>query len=180
MGLWTDVDISAIELVPIGKERHKFTLDGQNLRFQIPRGFCTWGVSQFKSMNLEIRNPDFIKWWKDLETQLCPQEPFKSNLSSPAGLRLKIDEATYIFDENSKQVNPDIREGLFRGQELSCLVDVESTYFFNGNWGLTCKAVQVRFYGAEERKQPGDVDATSTSTFSLPKGRCAFLEESAS
>ena len=173
MVLWTDVDTSAIEVVPIGKDRHKF----RSLRFQIPRGFCTWGVSQYKSMNLEIRNQDFLKWWKDLETQLCPQEPFKSNMSVTTGLRLKIDEATYIFDENSKQVNPDIREGLFRGQELSCLVDIESTYFFNGTWGLTCRAVQVRFYGDAA---PTKTDAETPSSFSLPRGHCAFLEENAS
>ena len=178
MVLWSDVDPSAIEMVPIGKERHKFRLMGETLRFQIPRGFCAWGVSQYKSMNLEIRNQDFLKWWKDLETQLCPQEPFKSNISVTTGLRLKIDEASYIFDENSKQVNPDLREGLFRGQELSCMVDVESTYFFNGTWGLTCRAVQVRFYGAEAPTKIADENVTAT--FSLPRGHCAFLEENAS
>lgn len=173
MVFWNEIDRSIIETIPSGRERTKFRYQGGPLRFQIPRGLCTWGVSQYKSMNLEMRNPDFIKWWTELETLLCPQEPFKSNLGPGPSLRLKIDEATYIFDENSKQVNPDIREGLFRGQELSCLMDIESTYFFNGTWGLTCRASQVRFYSSEEETA---ADATPPPSF-LVKGQCAFLDE---
>ena len=73
-------------------------------------------------MNLDLMGlDDFIKWWTELETHLCLQEPFKSNLGPGPSLRLKIDEATYVFDKDAKQINPDIREGLFRGQELSVL-----------------------------------------------------------
>ena len=176
MVFWNEIDKSLIELVPVGT-RHKLRYQGGPLRFQIPRGWAQWGVSQYKSINVEVRNPDFIAWWKDLETQVCPQEPFKSNLTT--SLRLKIDEATYIFDENSKQVNPDIREGLFRGQELSCLVDIESTYFFNGTWGLTCRAYQVRYWGEAADEASGDAaPPPDAESFSLPKGRCAFLESS--
>lgn len=171
MVLWSVIDKNVIDSAPWGKEgRVKFSYEGGPLRFQIPRSPCTWGVSQYKSMNLEVRRPEFLEWWRDLEKLLCPQEPFKSNLGS--SLRLKIDETTYIFDENSKQVCPEVREGLFRGQELSCLVDIESTYFFNGTWGLTCKAVQVRFYPGEAEEPKPD------AAIFLPKGRCAFLEES--
>jgi hypothetical protein len=168
MVMWTDVDKNLIEIVPGLKDRIKFKYQGGPLRFQIPRGMCTWGVSAYKSFQVDLSNQEFMTWWRDLETQLCSQEPFNSNLkinqSGTPSLRLKIDEATYIFDKNSKQVTPEIKEGLFRVQEVSCLVDVESTYFFNGTWGLTCRASQVRFYSEETAPEP---------TFSL-KG-CAFL-----
>ena len=176
MVLWSDVEKNLIETQPSGREKSRYILDGKTLRFQIPRGLCKWGVSAYKSFNLEVTRPDFIEWWCELERRLCPQEPFKSNLQS-GSLRIKIDDATYIFDENSKQVSPEVREGLFRGQELSCIVDIESNYFFNGNWGLTVRAYQIRFYG-EEVAAPSLNEPPSV----LTKGICAFLasEESAS
>jgi len=177
MVLWSDVEKSLIDIQPAGREKSRFVLDGKPLRFQIPRGACQWGVSQYKSFNVEVTNPHFIAWWSELERRICPQEPFKSNLQN-GSLRIKIDDATYIFDENSTQVSPEVREGLFRGQELSCLVDIESNYFFNGNWGLTVRAYQVRFYGPEK---PASVSEPVVDAPILQKGICAFLEtESAS
>jgi hypothetical protein len=176
MVLWSDIEKNLIETQASGREKSRYALNGKTLRFQIPRGMCKWGVSAYKSFNIDMTHPEFIEWWGELERRLCPQEPFKSNLQSGA-LRIKIDDATYIFDENSKQVSPDVREGLFRGQELSCLIDIESNYFFNGNWGLTVRAYQVRFYG-----EPAPEPSSSASPPVLAKGICAFLasEESAS
>lgn len=172
MVLWLDVNTEAIDVVPGMKDKSKYLYEGRPLRFQIPRGLCQWGVSQFKSFNVNVAHPEFIAWWSELERRICPQEPFKSNLQN-GSLRIKIDDATYIFDENSKQVSPEVREGLFRGQELSCLIDIESNYFFNGNWGLTVRAAQVRFYGDEK---PLTVSETATEPPVLQKGICAFLE----
>jgi hypothetical protein len=76
-----------------------------------------------------------------------------------SSLRVKIDESTYVFDEGSHQVSPEVKEGLFRGQELSCIIDIDSNYFYNENWGLTVRAYQVRYYGTD----------------SLEKGKCAFI-----
>lgn len=179
MVLWTDIDRSLIECVPNGKDTGKFRyrLGSGPLRFQIPRGMCLWGVSGYKSMNVEISCPEFITWWKELEAQLCPVVPFNSNLKrGPMGssaLRVKVDDATYIFDENSKQVTPEVREGLFRGQELSCLIDIESNYFFNGAWGLTVRASQVKTYGGESVDEPETDDAPGL----ILTGQCAFLPE---
>lgn len=174
MVLWSEItDKNVIDSAPWGKEgRAKFSQAGAPLRFQIPRGRCKWGVSAYKSFQLTVQNPDFIAWWKDLETFLCPQEPFNSNLKLNE-LRLKIDDATYIFDENSKQVNPEVREGLFRGQDLSVLVDIDSTYFFNGTWGLTCRAAQIRFYGEPDEEET--VRHVETAPPVLTPGVCAFL-----
>jgi hypothetical protein len=170
MVLWSDVDKTLIETVATGKDRTKFRYNGGPLRFQIPRGMCTWGVSAYKSLNIDLSNPEFFTWWRELETRLCPLEPFNTNLKG-VSLRLKIDESVYVFNEESKQICPEIKEGLFRGQELSCLIDIDSTYFFNGNWGLTVRAYQVKTLtdAAEE---------SDDAPTSLPKGTCAFLPES--
>jgi len=167
MVLWSEIDKSLIENVVL-KDKSRFKYGGAPLRFQIPRAWCKWGVSAYKSFQVDLSNQDFINWWRDLESQLCPQTPFSTNLKG-ANLRLKIDEATYVFDQE-KQVTPEVREGLFRGQELSCLIDIESTYFFNENWGLTCRAYQVRFYEVAETSCE-----QTESDFSLEKGTCAFL-----
>ena len=90
------------------------------------------------------------------------------------GLLIKRNYA-YIFDENSKQVTPEVREGLFRGQELSCLIDIESNYFFNGNWGLTLRAYQVKSWGGGEQPETPQVSEPI-----LAKGICAFLETESS
>lgn len=171
MVLWSDMDTNLIDFVSLPKDRHKFEYKGGPLRFQIPRGVCTWGVSAYKSLQVTQGNPEFNAWWRGLETLLCPQEPFNSNLKLNE-LRIKIDDSVYIFDENSKQVTPEVREGLFKGCELSCLVDVDSTYFFNGTWGLTVKLAQVRFYGNLET--PCDAQRSEDVPF-LTKGTCAFL-----
>ena len=164
MVLWNEINTKNISWEQFGKEdgRWKYTLGDGPLRFQVPRGKCTWGVNAYKSLQIDNFDPKFIKWWKDLESQLCPQEPFNSNMKKDS-LRIKIDEATYIFDENSKQVTPDIEEGLFKGQDLSCLIDIDSNYFFRGSWGLTVRAFQVKTYG--------------TPTVSFSKGACAFIDQ---
>jgi len=169
MVFWYQIDLSAIETTATGKDKLRYTINSAPLRFQIPRGMCTWGVSAYKSLQLDISDEEFINWWKNLEGILCNREPFTTNMKAGnngiTSLRIKIDESAYIFDQDSKQVSPEIKEGLFREQELSCMIDVDSNYFYNGNWGLTVRMVQVRYYG-EPPKEP-DV---------FEKGVCAFLD----
>jgi hypothetical protein len=129
---------------------------------------------------VSVSDPDFIQWWRALETQLCPvaasgsplSPPFNSNLKE-SSLRIKIDDSVYIFDQNSKQINPDVKEGLFRGQELSCLIDIDSTYFYNENWGLTIRVYQVKTLSdavSEVEMTPEENVPTV-----LKPGVCAFL-----
>jgi len=164
-------------MIPI-KEKTRFRYKGGPLRFQVPRGMCTWGVTSYKSFQVDVLDPDFIQWWRALETQLCPDAgplspPFNSNLKE-SSLRIKIDDSVYIFDQNSKQITPEVKEGLFRGQELSCLIDVDSTYFYNGNCGLTIRAYQVKTLGAPEDPSPPE----ETPISALKPGVCAFLPTS--
>ena len=174
MVLWSDIDTARVEMIQI-KDKTKFRYQGGPLRFQVPLGMCTWGVSGYKSFQIELTDPNFIQWWRSLEAQLCPvasggpSPPFNSNLKEGV-LRIKIDDAVYIFDQNSKQINPDVKEGLFRGQELSCLIDVDSTYFYNGNLGLTIRAYQIKTLSEAE-----DDDAPDEEPIALTPGVCAFL-----
>ena len=184
MVLWSDIDTTLIEMIPI-KDKTKFRYKGGPLRFQTPRGMCTWGINGYKSFQIELTDPNFIQWWRDLEAQLCPvasggpSPPFNSNLKKGAepehSLRIKIDDSVYIFDQNSKQINPDVKEGLFRGQELSCLIDIDSTYFFNGNWGLTVKAYQVKTLTDAPSDDAVDSEPFVEPTVTLTPGVCAFL-----
>ena len=177
MVFWSDIDTSSIEMISI-KDKTKFRYQGGPLRFQVPRGMCTWGVSGYKSFQIELTDLNFIQWWRDLETQLCPiaaSGPFNSNLREKS-LRIKIDDSVYIFDQNSKQILPEVREGLFRGQELSCLIDIDSTYFYNGNWGLTIRAYQVKTWGDLENDTPDEApDEAPDAPAALKPGVCAFL-----
>jgi hypothetical protein len=173
MVFWSDIDTASIEMIPI-KEKTKFRYKEGPLRFQVPRGMCTWGVNGYKSFQVSVSDTDFIQWWRALETQLCPTAPFNSNLRE-SSLRIKIDDSVYIFDQNSKQILPDVKEGLFRGQELSCLIDIDSTYFYNENWGLTIRAYQVKTLseGTETVLEPSPTEEDAPTT--LKPGVCAFL-----
>jgi len=173
MVFWFDIDPAQIETIALNKDRTRFRYKGGPLRFQVPRGACS-GVNAYKSFQVEVSDPEFVQWWRQLEAQLCPRTPFNSNLRE-SSLRIKIDDSVYIFDQNSTQTTPEVREGLFRGQELSCLIDVDSTYFFNENWGLTIRAYQVKTL--TDAPSLGN-DASSfppEESFSLAKGTCAFL-----
>lgn len=171
MVFWYEIDTSDIDSLPFGKDdgRYKYRLGKGPLRFQVPRGKCTWGVSAYKSMQVEITDPQFTKWWKELETLICPQEPFNTNLKNGI-LRMKIDDATYVFDERSRQIEPEIQEGLFKGQDVSCLIDIESNYFFKGSWGLTVRVYQIKHYGGGEPEPEPEPEVP------IQKGVCAFLD----
>jgi len=141
---------------------------------------CTWGVTSYKSFQVDVSDPDFIQWWRVLETRLCPiaasgdplSPPFNSNLKE-SSLRIKIDDSVYIFDQNSKQILPEVKEGLFRGQELSCLIDVDSTYFYNGNCGLVIRAYQVKTL--TDAPTAAETLPDEEPPVALTPGVCAFL-----
>lgn len=170
MVLWNEIKVNDIELVKAGKEdgKWKYKIDNKSLRFQVPRGLCKWGVGmQYKSLVVDIGNTEFLNWWKTLEQCLCPHEPFVSNLKGNS-LRMKIDDSTYVFDENAKQYIPELCDGLFKGQDLSCLIQVESNYFFQEKWGLTVKVVQIKHYG---EVKVGDEEVADTVSLK----ECAFI-----
>jgi hypothetical protein len=152
--LWNELDMDRIEFFPSEKEKTRFGYAGGPLRFQIPRGLCTWGVSDYKSFTIDMSDPSFFAWWAELEERLGGgRTPFVSNLRSKS-LRIKVDDSVYIFDADSKQTCPDLTPGLFRGEELSCIVTIDSNYFYQGNWGLVVRADQIKSYARPEPEPP--------------------------
>jgi hypothetical protein len=154
MPLWSEIDK---ELIEIGTgQRVKFSYqNGGPLRFQIPRGLTRYGIGSYKSLTVDtLNNNEFTEWYKQLEKTLCPLEPFKSNMSD-YGLRIKIDDRTLLFDNMGAYIPTDMCEGTLRGDEVSCIVDLDGYYFYNGNYGITCRAYQIKTHGgAAEPAQP--------------------------
>jgi hypothetical protein len=169
MVFWNEIKFDDIDIIKNVKDdcKCRYKLDGIPLRFQIPRGMCRWGVGiKYKSIVIDFSNVEFLKWWKSLEELLCPQTPFASNLNGNS-LRMKIDDATYVFDENSNQTIPTLVDGLFKGQELSCLITIDSNYFYNDKYGLVVRVVQIKHYG--EAKVETETEEVATLK------ECAFI-----
>jgi hypothetical protein len=100
------------------------------------------GLSDFKSMTLEMPS-DFCTWWTEtLEEIASGSTPFRSNIKDN-GLRIKVDPLTQFFDEQKKSVFPAIEEGTLKGDILSCIIEVSGVYFFQDVYGLIVRAHQV-------------------------------------
>lgn len=170
MTLWSDLDISKITVVQSRQGRNTYAYNNLPLKFQIPRGLCTWGVGSYKSFQVSISNPEFIDFWGRLENVLCSEIPFVSNMKGNV-LRIKIDDGAFIFDEQCHQITPEVQEGLFKGQELSCSVQIDSSYFYNDNNGLVVKASQVRYYSPPLQEDVETFDEEDTPQLT----KCSFL-----
>jgi hypothetical protein len=117
--------------------------DGTPLRFQIPSARVMYnGLSDFKSVTLEMPS-DFIQWWQKLdETIGSGCVPFRSNVKDN-GLRVKVDSTTQFFDESKKSIFPALDEGALKGDTLTCIIEVSGVYFFQETYGLIVRAHQV-------------------------------------
>jgi len=154
---WSDVDTSTLVFAGKRGGGTKVTqADGSVLRFQIPTGRVMYnGISDFKSMTLEMP-PEFCTWWTEtLEEIASGSTPFRSNVKDN-GLRIKVDPLTQFFDEQKKSVFPAIEEGTLKGDVLSCIIEVSGIYFFQDVYGLIVRAHQVVI-----RKRTGPVAVES-------------------
>lgn len=144
MVFWSDIDTTQIEYLSLNKDRSRFRYCGGPLRFQIPRGACTWGPNtEFKSFQVVIQDEAFIQWYETLEKRLCSETPFNSNLKD-GSLRLKYDDSTLFFRADGTLVTDGLER--LRGAEISCLMEIPNVYHFNEKYGLTCRAIQVRLW----------------------------------
>jgi hypothetical protein len=141
---WSEVDTSTLVFAGKRGGGTKVTqADGSLLRFQIPTGRVMYnGLSDFKSMTLEMP-PEFCTWWTEtLEEISSGSTPFRSNVKDN-GLRVKVDQLTHFFDEQKKSVFPAIEEGTLKGDVISCIIEVSGIYFFQDVYGLIVRAHQV-------------------------------------
>ena len=131
MVLWKDIDVS----LP--------------MRFQLPRGYCEYGISQYGQVSVKISDVEFLEWFKNVErTFLIGDVRRESRINDEnSSISMKyVDGFTQVFDSsNSLMVDGhDLVDS-----ELDCLVDVERVYTLNDVQGLTCKIFQVRVVPVE-------------------------------
>lgn len=137
---WKTFDLSSIGFAGARNGTTKFT----GVRFQIPRGRILFGgLSGYKSVTIETTD-EFAQWWRtELEPALAGGlTPFKSNMSGK-NLRLKVDTSTQVFDSSRKIKFPELVEGAFAGQTVTCIAEITGTYYFQDIYGLTCRVYQM-------------------------------------
>lgn len=115
------------------------------MRFQIPRGYSEYGVSDFGQILLGVNNQDFLDWFKNLENTLIKEQPIESRVKENSISLKYVDGFTQIFDSSNQYQC----ECNLENSELDCLVDVDRVYNLNGKYGITCKIFQVRVIPVE-------------------------------
>lgn len=121
----------------------------QPIRFQIPRGYSEYGLSQYNQINLNMGSDQtqFLEWFQNLEKTLVGDV---SSLES----RVKENSITVKYVEGFSQVFDSadvfmVDGHSFRECEMDCLVEIDKVYSLNGNHGITCKIFQVRVFPRE-------------------------------
>jgi hypothetical protein len=117
------------------------------MRFQIPRGYCEYGIGGYGQVSVKILDSEFLEWFKNLERTFVKERPLESRVNDEnSSVSLKyVDGYTQVFDTSSKF----ILEQTLEDSELDCLVDVDKVYALNGVHGITCKIFQVRVIPVE-------------------------------
>jgi hypothetical protein len=120
------------------------------MRFQLPRGYSEYGISQFGQVSVKIANTEFLEWFKKLELTFIKDSPLDSRVNDEnSSISLKyVDGFTQVFDASNVLMIFDDAPN-FVDSELDCLVDVERVYTLNGSSGVTCKIFQVRVVPVE-------------------------------
>lgn len=173
MPKWSEVQFDDVEVEPgSGRARPRFMLAGGPLKFQVPRGVCQWGVSpEYKSFQVCIQDEAFVHWYETLEKKLCSDEPFHSNLKG-GQLRLKVDDGTLFFKADGTLLVDGAER--MKGADVSCIMEISSSYHFNDKYGLTCRAAQVRIW-QEGGEAPMSVGSYGSPPVALP--RRALLDD---
>lgn len=118
------------------------------MRFQIPRGYCEYGISQFGQLSVKISDTEFLEWFKNLERTFIKDGSLESRVNDEnSSISLKYVEGyTQMFDVSNVLM---LDEPNFVDSEVDCLVDVDRVYTLNGSSGVTCKIFQVRVMPVE-------------------------------
>jgi hypothetical protein len=111
------------------------------LRFQIPRGYCEYGISDFSQVLVKIADTEFLDWFKNIENILIQSKPIESRVKIDSISLKYVDGFTQVFDSSNVFTDEPVS---FENSELDCMVDIDKVYNLNGKYGLTCKIFQVR------------------------------------
>lgn len=114
------------------------------MRFQIPRVYSEYDISEFGSVTVKITHQEFIEWFKNLETQLCKDFPsYDTRITGDGIMNIKcVSGFSQYFDSDKNLIFEDNPPSL-RNCNLDCLVDVSSYGPFNGRYGISIKLYQV-------------------------------------
>lgn len=164
MPKWHGLNLEDVECAGGKNGTTKFSVKGQPFRFQIPKGRVLYnGLSEYKSITIDVPEA-FVAWWRQtFEPALVSGlAPFNSNLKE-SGLRVKVDKSTQFFNPKKEIYFPELKDGLLSGSTVTCIIEVTSTYFFQGSHGLTIRAHQI--VASEPVAEPDDsvVDESSTA-----------------
>jgi hypothetical protein len=119
---------------------------GLKFRVQIPMMMVVSENITYGSMELAAENPEFVKFWTDVEDE-CKKyadttHTWNSNLQN-GKFRIKIDDRTHVFDFDSKLKKS---QESYMGERVTCLLDVKSVYKFKGMCGITCRVHQMKVH----------------------------------
>lgn len=118
----------------------------QPIRFQIPRGYSEYGLSQYNQLTLNISDKEFLEWFKNIEKKLIGDDvtSIESRVKEEKSLTVKyVDGFSQVFDSSDILM---IDGHSFLECEMDCLVEIDKVYSLNGNHGITCKIFQVRVF----------------------------------
>lgn len=120
----------------------------QPLRFQIPRGYSEYGLSQYNQITLGISDTQFLEWFRNLENKLVGDsfESLESRVKENSITVKYVDGFSQVFDSSDILM---IDGHSFVECELDCLVEIDKVYSLNGNTGITCKIFQTRVFPRE-------------------------------
>jgi hypothetical protein len=120
----------------------------QPLRFQIPRGYSEYGLSQYNQITLGIFDTQFLEWFRNLEKKLVGDSvgSLESRVKEHSITIKYVDGFSQVFDSSDILM---IDGHSFVECELDCLVEIDKVYSLNGNTGITCKIFQTRVFPRE-------------------------------
>ena len=140
--LWSDINIDDVNV-----NEKAIRYNGEPLRFQIPRGYSEYSISEHNSITIHFVHQEFFEWYKRLEKHIAGNiENFESNITENTFRVKYVDGFTQVFDSNNNY----LMDGhSFSNCQMDILLDVSSMYSpfkdFN-KYGLVCKMYQVRVH----------------------------------
>lgn len=112
-------------------------------KIQIPK-MRVCNVLDYGTLELEITDESFIERWIDMEGECKVYANFdwKSNISD-GKFRVKYDERTHIFDEESNLIHtvPDLYNKF-----VTCIIELRSVYNFKNFSGISCRIHQMKVF----------------------------------
>lgn len=146
---WYEVSVQGSSLVQ-GSSIVQGSSLVQPIRFQIPRGYSEYGLSQYNQITLTISDSQFLEWFRNLEKKLVGEvTSLESRVKEEENtITVKyVDGFSQVFDSSDVLM---IDGHSFVNCELDCLVEIDKVYCLNGNYGITCKIFQTRVFPKED------------------------------